>query len=88
MNSKSKILNETKRLGIEGILLTSPENIYYLTGLAPHQLTVSRKFGFSFALISSNPKENTLLTTMDYEYPALEEISKGEIGRASCRERV
>ncbi len=77
MNSKSKILNETKRLGIEGILLTSPENIYYLTGLAPHQLTVSRKFGFSFALISSNPKENTLLTTMDYEYPALEEISKG-----------
>lgn len=76
MERRRRILAEVQKAGLDGVLICSPENIHYATGLSPHQLTVSRSTGFACALFRSDD-ERGLLCTMDYEAPALEALARG-----------
>lgn len=67
MIQKYKKLNKLMmRESIDVCIINSPENIFYLTGLTPNQLTVSRNPNFA-ALIYKRDASKPVLTTMDYE---------------------
>ena len=53
--------------GLDGAIVSSPENFHYVTGFAGHQHTVSRQSGFALAVMSADDGAATQLTTMDYE---------------------
>ena len=67
---KSKKLNKIQKLvrekNIGVCIINSPENIFYMCGFTPNQLTVSRNPNFA-ALILDSQDENLILSTMDYE---------------------
>lgn len=63
--------------GLDGAIVSSPENFHYVTGFAGHQHTVSRQPGFSIAVVSAREDVPTQLTTMDFEVPTFEIKSAG-----------
>lgn len=65
-----KFRTALRNRGLDGALILSPENFFYLTGLSGHQLTVSRTPGFSLAVISANAQTPIHITTMDFEEPS------------------
>lgn len=68
---KSKRFKEVlTKHGLDGAIVLSPENFFYLTGLSGHQLSVSRTPGFSLAVISADSKTPVHITTMDFEEPS------------------
>lgn len=52
---------------IDGAIILSPENFFYLTGLSGHQLSVSRQPGFSLAVTDNTVEGKIFVTTMDFE---------------------
>lgn len=62
--------------GLDGALVSSPENFHYVTGFSGHQHMVSRQPGFSFAVMSVQENVPTFLATMDYELPTFEKRVK------------
>lgn len=73
ISPKDKRIKEfLRQRGLDGALVSSPENFHYVTGFAGHQHTVSRQPGFSLAVMPSSDSVPTLLTTMDYEVPTFE----------------
>ncbi len=74
MNAKqNKIKALLKQRGIEGAIVSSPENFHYVAGFAGHQHTVSRQPGFTLAVLHADEKIPTHAITMDFEAPAFEE---------------
>lgn len=61
---------------LDAVLISSPENIFYITGFSPHQLTVSRQPGFAYTLVFPDENHKDFLITMDYEAPTFENISE------------
>lgn len=59
--------------GIDGAIISSPENFHYLAGFAGHQHTVSRQPGMAFAVMSAEKSGVPCLVTMDFELSAFEE---------------
>lgn len=53
--------------GLDGAIVSSPENFHYVTGFGGHQHTVSRQPGFTLAVMRVDDKVPTHLTTMDFE---------------------
>ena len=53
--------------GLDGAIVSSPENFHYVTGFVGHQHTVSRQPGFTLAVMRADDKVPTHLTTMDFE---------------------
>ena len=53
--------------GLDGAIVSSPENFPYVTGFGGHQHTVSRQPGFTLAVMRADDKVPTHLTTMDFE---------------------
>ena len=53
--------------GLDGAIVSSPENFHYVTGFGGHQHTVSRQPGFTLAVMRSDDKAPTHITTMDFE---------------------
>ncbi|MGL5766574.1 MAG: M24 family metallopeptidase [Sarcina sp.] len=54
---------------IDYVIISSPENFYYISGYASHQHTVSRMAGMAAIVMRCNSKEEfTKLLVMDYEY--------------------
>lgn len=64
---EGKIRSLLKEKGIDGAIVSSPENFHYVTGFGGHQHTVSRQPGFSLAVMSANERIPTHITTMDFE---------------------
>ena len=56
-----------RKKGLDGAIVSSPENFHYVTGLGGHQHTVSRQPGFTLAVMRADDKVPTHLTTMDFE---------------------
>lgn len=69
-----KIRQLLKENDIDVTLVNSPENIYYLSGLTPNQLTVSRNPNFA-GLIIKDHSDKMILTTMDYENATFENLN-------------
>ncbi len=74
---EGKIKELLRRNGLDGAIVSSPENFHYVTGFAGHQHTVSRQPGFSVAVVSAREDVPTQLTTMDFEVPTFEKKSAG-----------
>lgn len=55
--------------GIDGAIVSSPENLHYILGFGGHQHTVSRHPGFSLGVMSSEDNIQTHAITMDFEAP-------------------
>ena len=53
--------------GLDGAIVSSPENFHYVTGFGGHQHTVSRQPGFTLAVMRADDKVPTHLTTLDFE---------------------
>ena len=53
--------------GLDGAIVSSPENFHYVTGFGGHQHTVSRQPGFTLAVMRADDKVPTHITTMDFE---------------------
>ncbi len=66
----AKLRQSLRSLGIQGAIVLSPENFFYVTGLSGHQLTVSRTPGFSLAVVSADETTPVHITTMDFEEPS------------------
>lgn len=56
-----------RKKGLDGAIVSSPENFHYVTGFGGHQHTVSRQPGFTLAVMPADDKVPTHLTTMDFE---------------------
>lgn len=74
---ESRIKQLLRENGLDGAIVSSPENFHYVTGFAGHQHTVSRQPGFSAAVVSAREDVPTQLTTMDFEVPTFEIKSAG-----------
>ena len=74
---ESRIKQLLRERGLDGAIVSSPENFHYVTGFAGHQHTVSRQPGFSVAVVSAREDVPTQLTTMDFEVPTFELKSAG-----------
>lgn len=74
---ESRIKELLREQGLDGAIVSSPENFHYVTGFAGHQHTVSRQPGFSVAVVSAREDVPTQLTTMDFEVPTFERKSAG-----------
>ena len=74
---ESRIKELLRRHGLDGAIVSSPENFHYVTGFAGHQHTVSRQPGFSLAVVSAREDVPTQLATMDFEVPTFEKKSAG-----------
>lgn len=74
---ESRIKQLLRENGLDGAIVSSPENFHYVTGFAGHQHTVSRQPGFSVAVVSAREDVPTQLTTMDFEVPTFEIKSAG-----------
>lgn len=65
-----KIRELLRERGIDGAIVSSPENFHYCAGFAGHQHTVSRQPGMSFAVMSTEDVSTPFLVTMDFEMSA------------------
>ncbi len=74
MQSKqNKIKAMLRQQGIDGAIVSSPENFHYVAGFAGHQHTVSRQPGFTTAVLSAREERQTHAITMDFEAPTFVE---------------
>ena len=62
-----RIKEMLRKKGLDGAIVSSPENFHYVTGFGGHQHTVSRQPGFTLAVMRADDKVPTHLTTMDFE---------------------
>ena len=74
---ESRIKELLRERGLDGAIVSSPENFHYVCGFAGHQHIVSRQPGFSVAVVSAREDVPTQLTTMDFEVPTFEIKSAG-----------
>lgn len=74
MTTRERIVQASRSNDLDGILVTSPENFYYATGVSPHQLSVSRIPGFAYAFLDLRPQQKDAIITMDYEAPAFSHL--------------
>lgn len=74
---ESRIKELLREHGLDGAIVSSPENFHYVCGFAGHQHIVSRQPGFSVAVVSAREDVPTQLTTMDFEVPTFELKSAG-----------
>ncbi len=74
---ENRIKQLLRERGLDGAIVSSPENFHYVTGFAGHQHTVSRQPGFSVAVVSAREDVPTQLTTMDFEVPTFQLKSAG-----------
>lgn len=74
---ESRIKELLREQGLDGAIVSSPENFHYVCGFAGHQHIVSRQPGFSVAVVSAREDVPTQLTTMDFEVPTFEIKSAG-----------
>lgn len=74
---ESRIKELLRERGLDGAIVSSPENFHYVCGFAGHQHIVSRQPGFSVAVVSARDDVPTQLTTMDFEVPTFEIKSAG-----------
>ena len=74
---EGRIKELLRQKGLDGAIVSSPENFHYVTGFGGHQHTVSRQPGFSVAVVSAREDVPTQLTTMDFEVPTFEKKSAG-----------
>ena len=70
---ESKIKKIIRDNGIDGIIVLSPENFHYITGMGCHQHSVSRFSGVSIAVVSANESTKSVAISMDFEEPSLQE---------------
>lgn len=70
---EQKIKNLLAEKGLDGVIVSSPENFHYVAGFAGHQHTVSRQPGFTLAVVSAEKSVPTHITTMDFEVPTFED---------------
>ena len=59
--------------GIDGLIVLSPENFHYITGMGCHQHNVSRFSGVSMAVVSAEENVKSVAISMDFEEEALKE---------------
>jgi len=71
-----KLLTEN---GIDGAIVSSPENFHYIAGFSGHQHTVSRQAGFSFAVMSAEKSVKTTVATMDFEVPTFHKKNTNDL---------
>lgn len=64
---ESRIKELLRDRGLDGAIVSSPENFHYVAGFGGHQHTVSRQPGFTLAVMRSDDKAPTHITTMDFE---------------------
>lgn len=74
---EDRIKQLLREKGLDGAILSSPENFHYVTGFAGHQHTVSRQAGFSVGVLSARQDVPTQIATMDFEAPTFEKKSAG-----------
>lgn len=74
---ESRIKELLREKGLDGAIISSPENFHYVCGFAGHQHIVSRQPGFAVAVVSAREDVPTQLTTMDFEVPTFEIKSAG-----------
>lgn len=74
---ESRIKELLREKGLDGAIVSSPENFHYVCGFAGHQHIVSRQPGFAVAVVSAREDVPTQLTTMDFEVPTFEIKSAG-----------
>ncbi len=70
MSKLNNFIQAMHNIGIEQAVITSPQNIFYLIGHSPNQLSVSNNNNIALLYIS---KEKTILLTMDYEAPFIKD---------------
>ncbi|WP_408631043.1 M24 family metallopeptidase [Lutispora thermophila] len=70
---QNKIKELLRKNGIDGAIVSSPENFHYTTGFASHQHTVSRQPMFSSVVMTNSDSEKSHVIAMDFEVPALKE---------------
>lgn len=66
---RNKIKQMLKAQGIDGAIVSSPENFHYVAGFAGHQHTVSRQPGLSEIVMDNNEDNHICTITMDFEIP-------------------
>lgn len=64
---EGRIKELLREKGLDGAIVSSPENFHYVTGFGGHQHIVSRQPGFTLAVMRADDKAPTHLTTMDFE---------------------
>lgn len=64
---EGRIKELLRERGLDGAIVSSPENFHYVTGFGGHQHIVSRQAGFTLAVMRSDDQTPTHLTTMDFE---------------------
>lgn len=64
---EGRIKELLREKGLDGAIVSSPENFHYVTGFGGHQHTVSRQPGFTLAVMRADDKAPTHITTMDFE---------------------
>lgn len=64
---EGRIKELLREKGLDGAIVSSPENFHYVTGFGGHQHTVSRQPGFTLAVMRADDKMPTHITTMDFE---------------------
>lgn len=75
---EGRIKELLKQHGIDGAIVSSPENFHYVTGFGGHQHTVSRQPGFTLAVMRADDKAPTHITTMDFEAETFRRKSEGK----------
>ena len=74
MESKQNRIKELLRQrGIDGAIVSSPENFHYVAGFSGHQHTVSRIPGYTEAVMRAEDDIPTHVITMDFEVPTFME---------------
>ena len=68
-----KIKQIIKDKGIDALIVLSPENFHYITGMGSHQHSVSRFPGVSAAIVSADDQIPSIAIAMDFEEPSLQE---------------
>lgn len=76
MNKIKKLRQMMKDKTLDNIVITSPNNIFYLIGYSPNQLSVSLNHAIATLHIT---QDHVNLITMDYEAPFIKEKLSDEI---------
>ena len=64
---ENKIKKLLREKGLDGAIVSSPENFHYVTGFGGHQHTVSRQPGFTLAVMRADDQVPSLITIIDFE---------------------
>ena len=63
---EGRIKELLRQQGIDGAIVSSPENFHYVIGFGGHQHTVSRQPGFTLAVMRADDTVPTHITTMEW----------------------